>query len=141
MKIGTIRQIAAEKLREIEPDIFEECENMVNAPISNIDLLPISMSEILLELEPTPDNSPLILAIVYYLYAPFKLTYQNIRCDNGIRGAVCRAMNWKDTPLVNYYGSILVSYYKNPRWAAKVKEMAEKIKKATLGYGEHKDGE
>jgi len=130
----TFRHIAAERLKEIDPESYEELEKLVNPPIIDLDLLPKVISDITNIVAVNPENSPFILAVVYYLYAPHKLHFKTGRCRNGIRQIICTALKWNDRPVVNYYLDIMFIYYKNPRWAAKVKEMADTILKQIITY-------
>ena len=129
MKSPTLEHIVAAKMKAIAPDIYAECEELMNAPLTDLRLLPAVLNEAFHRFEPNPENSPFILGIIYSLYAPYKLHYPSIRLHINIRQTLCEAFNWADRPIVNYYGGILQAYYKGARWKAMVHLNANEILK------------
>lgn len=131
---GLFNQIAAKKLKDIDFDSYKECESIIKPRLSNLNLLPLIMEDILRVHPATPENSAFILGVVYYLFAPYKLYHQDVRMKNGIREIICKYMGWTDAPVVNYYAAMLVSYYKGQRWASKVNELGEELYKTVKSY-------
>jgi len=120
-------QIAAEQLKQVDMNAYQNCQKLATPRLNDLSLLPIVFEEITKLYPKNPENSPFILAVIYYLYAPFKLHYREIRMRNGVREMLCQLMMWKHVEIVNYYADILISYYKGPRWAEKVNEMGNEI--------------
>ena len=119
--------IIAQVLKEMSQFVYECCLNVVKAPINNISLIPIVFDEIIKRYDPLPENSPAIIAIIYKLYAPYKLHLHRPRVPDGIRTAICQVMKWDDAPLVNYYNDIAMAYYKGERWAGNIDRIAAEI--------------
>ncbi len=122
-----IKAIATERLKEVNPEAYEECIRLLDAPLKDLRLMPAVLVELFTRYKPIPENSAFILAVVYYLYEPWGLSYNVVRSVNGLRQILCDAFKWNDKPVVNYYKSIMRAYYKGPRWAAKVQQVADEV--------------
>ncbi|TKC01240.1 hypothetical protein [Pedobacter cryotolerans] len=125
-----LMQLATERLKKVNYQEYQNCVDLTKGRLHDINLIPLIFQEVIRTYPANPENTPFILGVIYYLYAPYKLHFTDLRLQNGMRQIIISLMNWNDAPTVNYYADRLVAYYKNPRFAARVHAISDEIYEA-----------
>jgi hypothetical protein len=122
MKPSTLVKVIQRQSPEQYREAMRLCEPMLKQP-AIIPAIHARIKETYPELDRT-DESILFAATVYSAYAPATLLGSGIeRCPNGIRQEMCKIMQWKDEPTVNYYQRISAAYLKGKAYQAKVESI------------------
>jgi len=129
-KLSTIAKMVARENPAAFREYCEKCEPMLR----NMSLVPLIKNKIdeeFPDLDRT-DQSILFAATCYFAYAPAIIVGGSDleRAPNGIRKQMCKVMEWKDLPTVNYYTSIGAAYFKGNTFRSKV----DKVLSFFAGY-------
>ncbi|WP_069658620.1 hypothetical protein [Arcticibacter eurypsychrophilus] len=119
----------ASSYKAVNRDSYEAAINDMNSPLEDLTLMPLIFTKIKDLYEITTLNMPAIVSIIYSLYAKHRLLskYQNVRCQNGLRKAMCNVTGWKNSTMCNYWQPIAQAYYKNPNFRERVERESAEI--------------
>lgn len=127
MNTNSLIQIQAAKLREVNPDAWRACYDLLNQPVPDFALIPLALHELLDRYERIPENYHIIIAIIFKIFTPYKLIYPEIRVFNGIRGMIAKALKLNHKTQVNAYSAIIPVYYQRPNFKAEVAAVADEL--------------
>lgn len=69
-------------------------------------------------------NNSLILCVIYYLVAEYKLHYQNVKMPIGLRDIISDAFGLINPEMVSYHSSLSMAYAKGKNWREKYERLA-----------------
>jgi hypothetical protein len=115
------------KLQEISPEVYEQCEQIAKPPFNDVTLVPAIIEQLVRRNEPTPENLPFLIGVVYYLIAPHKLHSQNIRLALGIRDMISDSLGFNNSESVNHYSKYLIPNWKNSRFRQRIEKEANEV--------------
>lgn len=129
------QQMAAFKLKDIDFEAYQECIDYSKRKIDDPALLEIVMNEIIAVFELKIENYKVILATCYYIIAPFKILYKELKIKNGFREVICKSMGFVNAESVSMHSQGLDVYYKNPRFKEKVHQVGDRIYNDLINAG------
>ena len=127
--IQKFNNLIALKLKEIDPDAFDECIKMSTPRIKDLELIPIVIDEIIAVYPYTVENQAKVLASIYLLFAPFKILQHDNKLPVGIRSKISKALQINCPETISQQSQNINVYWKNQngRFKAMVTELADKI--------------
>jgi len=136
VKMNKFHNLVALKLKQIDPAAFEECISFCKPKIKIFNLIPIVASEILSSHPYTAQNRPLVLASIYWLFAPWKIIQHDSKLPVGMRDYITSSLKISHPETISMDSQNIDVYWKNPRFRAKVIALTDKIynELAKAGY-------
>lgn len=119
--------LIAFRLKEIDPDAFDECVQLCTPRIKDIELIPIVIDEIIAVFPFNAENQPAIFATLYLLFAPWKIIQHDNKLPVGMRDFIAKSLNLPYPEMVSQYSQNIYVYWKGRHFKAKVMELADKI--------------
>ena len=125
--LGMQRTVYAEMLKRTDRELYNKCQELMDPRIKDWNMIEEAIETICETYPPTIENYTFIIAVVFYLFAEYKLHFENVRMESGSRIAIQKVLGFANRETVNYYSSTIYSLYKNPRWAEKVNNTGEAV--------------
>jgi hypothetical protein len=125
-------------LEEIAPDVYNACLVLVQPLITDFKLVPKVIAEIEhIEGSTNHDNIHFVIGVLDRLYIPAQLISKGlVRKPIGLRDAYAEAFGYDNPENINAWVDIMAAYYKNPRFAERVDEVAFKVADVLKTNGE-----
>jgi hypothetical protein len=120
-------RMMAEILKETNPVAYQACINMHNPALEDWNLLRTVKSIILRRYLLTMPNYPIFLAVIYRLYATWKLHKITPKLKVGMRDVLQELLEFAHAENVNYHSDQIAIKYKNKRWAKLIDDLATDI--------------
>lgn len=124
---GAFVKMALKKFHELNPNEFKGCYDLSQAKVTNHDLIPFIIDEAARIYPKNHDNFSTIIAVCYYLIAPFKNIHQDVKMAIGIRDKIQSALGFNNPETVNAQSAYIIPMFKAPRFRAKVIELGDQI--------------
>jgi hypothetical protein len=134
MKNRTINERATDRLiaqvlKELNPSLFEACQQAITPILTDFNLVPLICSRIAsAEGETTCENIHFVIAVLDRFYVPAQMIAKDlIKKPVGLRDAYSDALGYVNPENINCWADIMRAHYKNPRFAEKVDKYAYSI--------------
>ena len=118
--------LIAEYLQEISPEMHKTCVEVVKPLLNDHNHVKEIFNYILVNQGYVfcTENAHFYLAVFYRIYSPIHLYTKKCRLRNGLRERIRNVFNYNAVEMINYLADSVLPYYKNPRWATQINELA-----------------
>lgn len=123
----TFKRICIEKLKEVAPEAYLECERLTTPRLKNVKHIPEIIKYVISQgYDNNTINAPIIIGVVYALLYHYKIYYNNLRLPLNARDIIGIEMGFISPEMVNYHANMLPTYTRgNGRWLKKIEGLAD----------------